>query len=428
MTGLAATAVGACGDTASNEVTPTANPTLRIVSSGSGFGELLAAGGKVGTATVWGSVRASRAADRLTQTCTLSLDTVNPKVSCDDYCSGADCPSPVAEFVHMVDPTSVSGHCFAVGIDDGAVRLDCNGEPRTLPLPDSLGDTAPTSWHFAADPGVSPLLAVADPDAGRVWYYSAEFDGAIELSLDGELPAGFGASVAVARMGSDRFHSRIVAVSAPEAGEVWLFRAGFPSIDQPFRLGCLGSRPGFGRRMASGDVDGDSVTDLIIADDEFVTVFSGAALGVVLVVQDRPQCSLGSLPEDAIIASVSCASGGLTSGCSDAEFGASITVADLDGDADGELLVGAPALRVGDEQSGAVLVYDAEEDTKSELTETLLDTTLAGGARFGATLGVVQGKDIDAVVVGAPGDGAIFLAPCFSITRPELRPKICGGS
>lgn len=425
---LGAAAVGACGDGESKGAATTQNPIFQIADGDSGFGELLAAGGNVGTATVWGSVRAGSDANRLTRRCTLPLDTLSLEATCDDYCTGDDCPSPVAELVHLVDPMSPSGHCFALGMGDGAVSLDCNGEQRALPLPESLSDTKTASWRLAADPGVSPLLAVADPDAGHAWYYSSEFEGPIELPLSGELPEGFGKGVAVARLGPDRFNSRFVAVSAPDAGEVWLFGAGFPSIDAPFRTGCLGSRPGFGRRMASGDVDGDSVTDLIIADDEFVTVFSGVAVGVLLVVQERSACSLASLLPKAIIASVSCASGGLTSGCSDADFGASIAVADLDGDADGELLIGAPEMRVGDKQSGAVLVYDAEGDAAHELTETLVDTTLTDGARFGATLGVVQGKNVDAAVVGAPGDGAIFLAPCFSITRPELRPKICGGS
>lgn len=425
---LGAAATSACGDAESNAPETTKNPTFQIARGDSGFGELLAAGGNVGTATVWGGFSTGSDTERLTRRCTGRLDTAKSEMTCDDYCSGGDCPSPTADFVHLVDPASASDHCFALGIGDGAVRLDCEGEPRAWPLPDSLDDSKTANWRIAADPGVSPLLAVADPDAGRAWYYSGEFDGPIELNLAGEVPEGFGAGVAVTRLGPDRFNSRFVAVSAPDAGEVWLFGAGFPSIDAPFRIGCLGSRPGFGRRMASGDVDGDSVIDLIIADDEFVTVFSGAAVGVVLVVQERPACSLGALPPKAIIASVSCGSGGLTSGCSDAKFGASLAVADLDGDADGELLIGAPEMRVLDKQSGAVLVYDAEGKKPYELTETLVDTTLSDGARFGATLGVVQGKNVDAAVVGAPGDGAIFLAPCFSITRPELRPKICGGS
>jgi hypothetical protein len=207
-----------------------------------------------------------------------------------------------------------------------------------------------------------------------------------------------------------------------------LARAGFPSIDAPLRIGCLGDREGFGRRLGSGDLDGDGLTDLLVADETSVTAFSGAALAGVLVEQETPACSLASLPADTILASVSCASGGLTSGCDDADFGASMVVADVDGDADGELLIGAPGMAVAGRQTGAVLVYDAESDDPNELTETVVDESLPVGARFGASLAIVQGKNVDALVVGAPGRGALVLAACFSITRPELRPKICGGS
>jgi hypothetical protein len=193
------------------------------------------------------------------------------------------------------------------------------------------------------------------------------------------------------------------------------------------RTGCLGDRPDFGRRMASGDVDGDGLTDLLVADDEFVTIFSGTALAMIDE-QATPGCSLASLPDAAILASVSCASGGLTSGCSGAEFAASIVVADLDGDSDGEVLIGAPAMTVAGERSGAILVYDAEGDAPHELTEAVTGDQLPAGARFGESLAVVRGEHTDGVIVGAPGMGAVFLAPCFSITPAELRPKVCGGS
>lgn len=416
--------LSACGEA---ERGATSRVSTVLVAEGSeGFGAVFAAGGKPGTATVW----ASDSKARNGRHCDLALDDASAVADCEEYCTGASCPTSVARAASLLDPNDESSHCFTLGIDRGSVRLDCEGEEKLLPLPDSIASDADTSdWAFAADIGVSPLLAVAAPDARRVWFYAGTLEGPVEIDVMGQQsPAGFGADVALIRFGTDRFHSRLIAVGAPDAGQVWLTRSGFPSIDAPFRVGCLGERPDFGRRLGSGDVDGDGLTDLLVVDSEFVTAFSGAALATVSADQATPACSLASLPDSAILASVSCASGGLTSGCKDADFGASLAVADLDGDADGEIIVGAPGMMVSGKQSGAVLVYDAEADDPHAFAEAVVETSLSDGARFGASLGVVQAKNVDAVMVGAPGRGAIFLAPCFSITRPELRPQICGGS
>lgn len=416
-----------CGSEADSSSSP---PTVFLITEGGeGLGQVFAAGGEVGTATVW----SASGSDRV-ERCELALDKATVAPECEKYCSGSSCPSSAATSVHLLEPRGddESDHCFTVGVEaneDGSVRLECSDGHQDLPLPDGLdvGSSGVASWRFASEPGVAPLLAVAAPKLGRVWYYAESVTKAIEVTLGtDDLPAGFGSEVAVLRFGPDRFNSRLLAVSAPDAGQVWLFRAGFPTIDEPFRVGCLGERPGFGRRLASGDVDGDGLTDLLVADESYVTVFSGAALGIVLEQPSGFDCSLAALPSQAILASVSCASGGLTSGCADSDFGATMTVADLDGDSDGELIVGAPKMKVSGKRSGAVLIYDAEGKTSSALSESVVDSDLPEGARFGAAVGVVLGKNTDQLVIGAPGNGSIFLAPCFSSTPAELRPKLCG--
>lgn len=418
--------LSACGEAASDGAASHGS-TVLLADGSAGFGAAFAAGGQPGTATVW----ALDSKARRGRHCEVNLDSSELVADCEDYCSGKACPQSVARAAHMLDPDDQNSHCFVLGVDSaGSVRLDCDGAEKLLPLPESNSSDADTSdWRFVSELGVSPLLAVAAPSAGRAWFYAAMLQAPVEIDLGvDELPAGFGTDVALLRLGPDRFNSRIVAVSAPRAGQVWLMRGGFPSIDAAFRFGCLGERPEFGRRLGAGDVDGDRLTDLLVADEHFVTVFSGAALATVSTEQLSPGCSLASLPDSAILASISCASGGLTSGCDAADFASAIAVADLDGDTDGEIIIGAPGMLVSGKQSGAVLVYDAEGEEPNALAESVVDTSLAEGARFGASLGVVQGKNVDAVVVGAPGRSAIFLAPCFSITRPELRPKICGGS
>jgi FG-GAP repeat len=423
-------ALTACGEA---QTTPTASSLTLVARGPAGFGATLAAGGAVGGGSVWGAMAASAAAEsREVQACEVDLDTDAPASGdCREQCKGRACPLQADRFVHLWHPVSPQEeHCFATGVEpDDGIQLRCAEGELNLPLPPALtvSGSSVQRWRFGVDPGISPVLAVAAPAEERAWFYPAETGSPVELVVN-PLPGGFAQDVAVLRMGRDRFNSRLIAVSAEQAGQVWFFRSGFPTPEVALRIGCLGDRPGFGRQLASGDVDGDGLTDLLVADADFVTVFSGTALGMVFEQSGTSACSFASLPEDAILASMSCASGGLTSGCSDAEFGASIAVADLDGDSDGEVLIGAPRMTVGGEQRGAILVYDAEGDDAHALTETVTSDQLPNGALLGSTLAVMQARDTDVVVTGAPGMGAVFMAACFSTTPAELRPAHCGGT
>lgn len=395
-----------------------------------GFGATLAAGGTAGTFQMYGASAPSALGSQRILDCRAQLTAEGSSTPvCSEVCVGQACGWPVERFGHSWHPSAAEEeHCFVTGIEpggQGGLPVRCGASNVTLGIPDwaSLTEVGVGAWRLAADLGSSPLLAVASPRDARAWYYPPGTTMPVELTSGMNLPPpGFASDVAVMRLGSDRFSSRVVAISALD--EVWLFRVGFPEPETSVRIGCLGERPGFGRRLASGDTDGDGFADLVVADDEFVTVFSGATLAM-MGEQESPACSLASLPASGVLASVSCASGGLTSGCLDAEFGVSLAVADLDGDLDGELLVGAPGMAVAGEQRGAVLVYDAEGVAPHALTEVVTSDSLDTGARFGASLAVVRGPHVDAIVVGAPAAGTVYLATCFSLTSAELRPKLC---
>ena len=172
-------------------------------------------------------------------------------------------------------------------------------------------------------------------------------------------------------------------------------------------MGCSGGAPGFGRALAAGRVDEGEVDDRVFADGERVTGRSGAALA------EFPQateefCMLTAPPAGAILASFACGSRLALHGCENSPIGASLAVADLDGDGDGEVLVGAPKMTVnGFEDAGAVLACDAEGDNSYELGDVFAEE----GHRFGVSVAAIDQRDTDVLFFGAGLHGQA--AVCF---------------
>lgn len=401
------------------------------------FGRVLAASGGVGAPTLV----IGNGAHSDPQVTWLRTNTSDPEASeIIHQCRGRlGCGYPTLAAAYMKSAASAeSGEdCFAFGLKaigdgvsmrrQGVVNLWCSdGREVTYPMVDFAAPLDQLQVSFAADSAEQPLLMTGSAALETAWYYPPGFSQPVTLQpAPGVATESFGSSVAVVRLGSDRFSSRLLAVGAPTRGEVWLFRSEFPQPEEPKRVGCLGPRKAFGRNLASGDVNGDGVDELLVADEQFVTAFSGSALAV-LSEQAGDDCSLAGLPDAAVIASVSCASGGKTSGCSRSSFGAAIAVADIDGDADGEIIVGAPGMTLtGVGQVGAVLVFDAEGAESHQLTEQFFDVDLAVGAAFGRSLQTLKGRNTDYVAVGAPGAGAVALLRCFALTPKSLRPDSC---
>lgn len=282
---------------------------------------------------------------------------------------------------------------------------------------------------LATDKGDLPALAAGAKRQELAWFYRPRSTAPVELVAQGATDDGYGSSVAILRMepdtgkaadgGPETLGRRVIAVGAPGAGHIWLFSG---ETGQP--IGCLGGIEGLGRTLASGRVDDDDVDDLVMADATNVTVVSGAALSG-LAPATVVECTFGALPAGAIIASFGCGSRNSTAGCPGG-FGESLDVGDLDGDGDGEVIVGAPGMTVrGHPNAGAVSIYDAEGDEPEYLSDQLYLSSAEDNERLGATVGAAHITGRDIIAAGAPGGTRAALFYCSVLVPPNLAGARC---
>ncbi len=354
------------------------------------------------------------------------------------YCGTPPCflSSSLAGFANAPGPDHTRPLCFAVGAgtssSEGIIFRCRDTSEYALPMPkdaqaalDFALEMAQTdNFPLVADRTDTPSLLASSPSARVAWFYASGGTKPIELTT----PRGvskdddsFGETLAVLPMTDDADSGRVYAVGIANKNEVLLWKSADGTSAS--YIGCLGGTPGFGRALAGGKVNRDAASDLVVSDNTNVSVIDGQAL-FDLPETTSSDCSFGSLPAHALLDSFGCGTNASLSGCPSSEFGAALAVGDLDGDGDGEVIVGAPSMTVRDQsQAGALLVYDAENSSDFALADAKFISSAEQGDQLGRAITTpkIGGRDI--IFAGAPGNGKAALFYCSS-----LLPAGAGGS
>ena len=357
------------------------------------------------------------------------------------HCLGSDAPcffssTPVALARAQGPGPEPRDLCFVDGggmaSRESGVVVRCTDDVEyALPVPTvvskrltfSIENAQPTPFRFGADHGPDPAFLASADEESAVWYYPSLSKKFVDLPNPAESKGRWNKSqlrtLAVARVGDE---SRLLAVGLPDEGAVRLFFAADGVT--PSYIGCLGGTASFGRAFATGPIAKGGDDSLVVSDQSVVYVFDAAKLATLLPTA-ATDCSLGALPAGALVTSFTCGSTKNISDCEASEFGAALGVGDLDGDGDGEVVVGAPSMTVRHvSRAGAIIIYDV--DPPASVRDHLYDfkdiaflSSADADDQLGRSIALPDIGDRQVLAAGAPGGGkaAIFYCPSFLLPQ-----------
>lgn len=430
---------GACNPTAFDDLRDEAGIVVADAPDGyarGGYGSVLASfGGVLGGAQV-SRLAASAGADSQTRVYgawTGSNLQMDPAAF--DVCKDSgDCEPGAGESLSGVSSWRGQALCVAAGAPaSDLVLVRCEDSPS---MSIERVDGASGSRFGAAVAGLpSGDLLVGAPmgGSGGAVFRASAIGGVTEIDLAAVRASGvsrIGARIATAPTAGG---GALAAITATGGTQRRVIVAEFDAGGTPTRVSCLDSSyASFGSVVAVGTlVGGDDVPDVVVGDDpalpgrrEAVFVYDGA----VLLAAGCPAPATPIAPT----VTVTCAD---TRGvaCLGSGFGSSIAIGDIDGDHDGDLVVGAPdAAFNGVANSGAVWLFPGNgASVESSGADVLTDSEPETSARLGTSVAVVGTRAIaprtpspmpgdytqrSEVAAGAPGSAEVFVFACSGLS------------
>lgn len=245
--------------------------------------------------------------------------------------------------------------------------------------------------------------------AGEVFLYlgAASVDTTVDKVFKDPGPEGyayFGEVVAAGDVDGDGFDDIIVGAPssdvspASNAGEVFVFRGGviIDSIaDMTIRDPAPESNVRFGNAIATGDVDGNGICDLIVGSYGTLSAQTGEEAFVYFGNTSIPPAPGAVLLNPAPHPTV--------------RFRPSLAAGDVNNDGTADILFGIFGAPVGAFAAGQVLIFNGGSPLNTVADNSLTDPTPEGGACFGDVLacGDIDRNGTQDIVVGARGSCVI---------------------